>query len=74
MAAATAEVTSMPVVLEPELAARILLISSADAAVVELVNADVTAEEAVLITSTYIPGWLHGVHAHPGIRVREPGT
>jgi hypothetical protein len=74
MAAVTAAVTSMPVVLEPELAARILLISSEDVAVVELVNAEVTAEEDVLITSTYIPGGLHGVHAHPGIPVKEPGT
>jgi len=73
MAAVTAAVTSMPVVLEPELAARILLISSEDVAVVELVNAEVTAEEDVLITSTYIPGGHHGVHARPGIRVRGPG-
>jgi hypothetical protein len=52
MAAVTAEVTSMPAVLEPEAAARTLLILIEDVDVSVLVNAELTAE-LVLIASTY---------------------
>jgi hypothetical protein len=42
-------------------------------AFVVLDKSELTADTE-LITSTYIPGGRNGVHAHPGIRVREPGT
>jgi hypothetical protein len=52
MAEATAEVTSMPDVLDPVAAARTLLILIEDVDVSVLVNAEETAE-LVLIASTY---------------------
>jgi hypothetical protein len=65
MAAATAAVTSMPAVLEPELAARMLLMLYVGT--VEVVDdKSELAEEDVLIALTYIPGRRHGTHAHPG--------
>lgn len=51
MAEFTAEVTSMPAVLEPEAAARTLLILIEDVDVSVLVNAELTAE-LLLIAST----------------------
>jgi hypothetical protein len=74
MAAATAEVTSIPVVLEPELAARILLISIAEFVVVVDDKSELTAE-VVLMASTYIPGKRHRARAFPlapGSEHREP--
>jgi hypothetical protein len=52
MPAATAEVTSMPAVLEPELAARILLILIEGVVAVVLDKSELT-EEVLLIASTY---------------------
>jgi hypothetical protein len=52
MAAATAEVTSIPAVLEPELAARILLILIEGVVAVVLDKSELT-DEVVLIASTY---------------------
>jgi hypothetical protein len=72
MAAATADVTSIPAVLEPVLADRMLLMLYSVLAVVD--DTSELTEDVVLIATTYIPGRRHGAHAHPWIRVIDPGT
>jgi hypothetical protein len=65
MAAATADVTSMPAVLEPELAARMELILYVGTVGEVLDNSELTADDE-LIASTCNSGRRHGVHAYPG--------
>jgi len=62
----------MPAVLEPVLAAKMLLMLYSVLAVVD--DTSELAEDVVLIASTYIPGRRHKAHAHPWIRVIDPGT